>query len=45
VHGLRRMHYRLEKSFWTQLIEHLGDVGHVVSHFGLLRDSVSIGVR
>jgi hypothetical protein len=31
------------KSFWTHLIEHLGDVGHVGSHFGLFRDSVSIG--
>jgi hypothetical protein len=45
VHGLRRAHHMLENRFWTQLIEHLGDVGHVESHFGPLRDSVSIGVR
>jgi hypothetical protein len=32
-----------QKSFWTHPIEHLGDVGHVESHFGLFRDSVSIG--
>jgi hypothetical protein len=31
-----------QKSFWTHPIEHLGDVGHVKSHFGLFRDSVSI---
>ena len=28
------------KSFWTQHIELLGDVGHVESHFGLFDDSV-----
>jgi hypothetical protein len=33
------------KMFWTHLIEHLGDVGHVESHFSLFRDSVSIGAR
>jgi hypothetical protein len=33
------------KSFWTDLIEHLGDVGHVESHFGLFGDIVSIGAR
>jgi hypothetical protein len=33
------------KSFWTHLIEHLGDMGHVESHFGPFRDSVSIGAR
>jgi hypothetical protein len=32
-----------QKSFWAHHIEHLGDVGHVESHFGPLRDSVSIG--
>jgi hypothetical protein len=31
--------------FWTHLIEHLGDVGHVESYFGPFRDSVSLGVR
>jgi hypothetical protein len=33
------------KLFWTQPIELLGDVGHVESHFGPFRDSVSIGAR
>jgi hypothetical protein len=32
-----------QKSFWTNPIEHLGDVGLVESHFGPFRDSVSIG--
>jgi hypothetical protein len=26
-------------------IKHLGDVGHVESHFGLFRDNVSVGAR
>jgi hypothetical protein len=34
-----------QKSFWTHPIEHLGDVGHVESHFDPFRDSVSIGAR
>jgi hypothetical protein len=34
-----------QKSFWTHTIEHLGDVGHMESHFGPFRDSVSIGAR
>jgi hypothetical protein len=34
-----------QKSFWTLPIEHLDDVGHVESHFGPFRDSVSIGAR
>jgi hypothetical protein len=34
-----------QKSFWTHPIEHLGDVGHVESHFGPFRDSVSISAR
>jgi hypothetical protein len=34
-----------QKSFWTHMIEHLGDMGHVKSHFGPFRDSVSIGAR
>jgi hypothetical protein len=33
------------KSFWTDPIEHLGDVGHVESHFGPFGDIVSIGAR
>ena len=31
--------------FWTHPMELLGDVGHAESHFFLLRDSVSVGVR
>jgi hypothetical protein len=34
-----------QKSYWTHPIEHLGDVGHVKSHFGPLRDSFSIVER
>jgi hypothetical protein len=34
-----------QNSFWTHPLEHLGDVGHVVSHFGPFRDSVSIDAR
>ena len=30
---------------WTHLMELLGDVGHVESHFGLLGDTVSVGAR
>jgi hypothetical protein len=33
------------KSFWTHPIEHLGDVAQVESHFGPLRDGVSLSVR
>jgi hypothetical protein len=36
---------QVQKSFWTHPIEHLGEVGHVESHFGPFRDRVSIGVR
>jgi hypothetical protein len=36
---------RAQISFWTHPIEHLGGVGHVESHFGPFRDSVSIGER
>jgi hypothetical protein len=36
---------RAQNSFWTHLIERLGDVGHVESHFGPFTDIVSIGVR
>jgi hypothetical protein len=45
VHGFTLNIPQAQKSFWTHLIEHLGDVDHVESHFGLFRDSVSIGVR
>jgi hypothetical protein len=34
-----------QKSFWTHLMEHLGNVGHVDSHFGLFGNCVSVGVR
>jgi hypothetical protein len=44
VHGFALNIPQAQKSFWTHLIEHLGDVGHVESHFGPFRDSVSIGV-
>jgi hypothetical protein len=45
VHGFALNIPQAQKSFWTHLIEHLGDVGHVDSHFGPFRDSVSIGAR
>jgi hypothetical protein len=45
VHGFALNIPQAQKSCWTHPIEHLGDVGHVKSHFGPLRDSVSIGVR
>jgi hypothetical protein len=44
VHGFALNLPQAQKS-WTRPIEHLGDVGHVKSHFGPLRDSVSIVVR
>jgi len=34
-----------QKSFWTHLMELLGDVGHVESHFSLFGDSASVGAR
>jgi hypothetical protein len=33
------------ESFWTHLMELLGDVGHVESRFGPFGDSVSVGGR
>jgi hypothetical protein len=45
VHGFALNRPLAQKSFWTHLIEHLGFVGHVESHFGPFRDSVSIVVR
>jgi hypothetical protein len=44
-HGFALNIPQAQKSFWTHQIEHLGDVCHVESHFGLFRDSVSIGAR
>jgi hypothetical protein len=44
VHGYALNIPHTQKLFWTHPIEHLGDVGHVESHFGPFRDSVSIGV-
>jgi hypothetical protein len=34
-----------QKSFWTHLMELLGDVGHVESHLGLFGDIFSVGSR
>jgi hypothetical protein len=45
VNGFALNRPQAEKSFWTHPIEHLCDVGHVESHFGPFRDSVSISVR
>jgi hypothetical protein len=45
VHGSALNIPHAQKSFCTHPIEHLGDVGHVESHFGPFRDSVRIGVR
>jgi hypothetical protein len=36
---------RAQKSFWTHMMELLGDVGHVESRFGPFGDSVSVGAR
>jgi hypothetical protein len=36
---------RAQKSFWTHPMHLLDDVRHVESHFGLFRDSVSVGAR
>ena len=33
------------KSFWTHLMELLGDVGHVESRFFSFGDSVGVGAR
>jgi hypothetical protein len=45
VHGFALNIPQAQKSFWTHPIEHLGDTGHVESHFGPFRDSVSISAR
>jgi hypothetical protein len=34
-----------QKLLWTHPIEHLGDLGHVESHFGPFGESLSIGAR
>jgi hypothetical protein len=34
VHGFTLNIAHAQKSFWTHPIEHLGDLGHVESHFG-----------
>jgi hypothetical protein len=34
-----------QKSFLTQLMEHLGDVGHVEPRFSSFGDDVSVGER
>ena len=34
-----------QKSFWKHLMDLLGDVGHVESHFFLFGDSVGVGAR
>jgi hypothetical protein len=45
VHGFALSIPQAQKSFQTHPIEHLGDVGHVKSHFDPFRDSVSICAR
>ena len=45
VHGWRRTYHRLRKSFWTHLMEPLGDVGHVEYCFGPFGGGTSIGAR
>jgi hypothetical protein len=42
---LRRKYHRLENRFGHTPIEHLGDVGHMESHFGPFGYSVSISAR
>jgi hypothetical protein len=34
-----------QKLFWTHLMEHRGDVGHVKSRFGPFGDGVSVNAR
>jgi hypothetical protein len=45
VHDFALNRPQAQKSFSTHPIEHLGDVGHVESHFGPFRDNVIIGAR
>jgi hypothetical protein len=44
-HGFALNRPHAQKSCWTHSKEHQGDVGHVESHFGPFRDSVSISAR
>jgi hypothetical protein len=34
-----------QKSFWTHLMERLGNVGHGDSRFGLFENCVSVGAK
>jgi hypothetical protein len=45
VHSLRERNIGSEKSFLTQPMEHLGDVGHLKSFFDPFVDGVSVGTR
>jgi hypothetical protein len=45
MHGFALNIPQAQKLICTHPIEHLGDVGHVESHFSLFRVSVSIGAR
>jgi hypothetical protein len=42
---LRESNIGLEKSFLTQPMEHLGDVGHLESYFRPFVDGISVGTR
>jgi hypothetical protein len=45
MHCLGQMYHRLRKSFWTHMMELLGDMGHVESHFSPFGDIVSVSAR
>jgi hypothetical protein len=45
VHGFVPNVPKAWKSFWTHMMELLGEVGHVESRFGLFGDSVGVGAR
>jgi hypothetical protein len=45
VHGFALNIPQAQKSFWTHLIEHLGDVGQVDARFGLFGDSATLNAR
>jgi hypothetical protein len=45
VHGMRQTYHMLGKSFWTHMMELLGDVGHVESRFGPFGHGVSVSAR
>jgi hypothetical protein len=42
---LHRVYHKAQKSFWTHLMELLGDVCHVESRFALFGESVSVSAR